>query len=103
MATQTLTQAQSAPETTLKASQNPSATLSGATSGALSMLDALTNNISTWAHEILDRYFPPEQREALLSQIKAFALANPKVSVDPPLQPSTNAETDLLLCRPSLA
>lgn len=81
MATQTPSQTQNAPETAIGLTQNAPETITGATSGALSTLDALSNNIGTWTQDILDRFFPPEQREALLAKIEAFVFANPKVSV----------------------
>lgn len=81
MATVTLSQTQHIPQTATGITKDPEATVNGTASGALSTLDALRSNVGTWARDILDRFFPPEQREALLAKIKALILANPKVSV----------------------
>lgn len=89
MATQTVSQAQQAPNKAAGIVQDPSAAVNGATSGALSTLDALSSNIVTWTRDILDRFFPPEQREALLAKVKAFVLANPKISVGQVLETRT--------------
>ena len=81
MATDALKHTQHVPQNVESVTQNAPETISSSTTGALSTLDALSNNIGTWAQDILDRFFPSEQRQALLAKIKAFVLANPKVSV----------------------
>lgn len=81
MSAPVITQTQHLPDSTGDATENVPKPVSGVTSGALSTLDALSNNIGTWVQDILDRFFPPKQRQALLAKIKAFMLANPKVSV----------------------
>lgn len=81
MATATLSKTQHVPETAKHSTQTESVIVNGAASGTLSTLDALSSNIGTWAQDILDRSFPPDQRQAFLAKIKAFVLANPKISV----------------------
>lgn len=79
------------PDSIVEAEEHATGPVSSVTSGALSTLDALSSNIGTWAQDILDRFFPSEQRQALLAKIKAFVLANPKVSVSPrPHDPPTS-------------
>ncbi len=51
------------------------------TSGVFSSLGAWGSQITAWGQGILDRFFPPEQRAAILAKIQEFMLTNPKLSV----------------------
>ena len=53
----------------------------GYTSGITSYLEGYGGQVVQWATDLLDRFFPPEQRAAFLAKIQEFMLANPKVSV----------------------
>ncbi|KAK3717772.1 hypothetical protein LTR37_005543 [Vermiconidia calcicola] len=52
----------------------------GYTSGILSSIEGYGSKAATWAQDLLDRFFPPEQRAALLAKLQDFMLANPKLS-----------------------
>ena len=51
------------------------------TSGILSSIQGWGSKIAQWGQGLLDRFFPPEQRAAILAKIQEFMLANPKLSV----------------------
>ena len=50
-------------------------------SGTLNTLQGVLGSIRGNVAGMIDRIFPPEQREQALAKIKAFALANPKLAV----------------------
>jgi hypothetical protein len=54
------------------------------TSGILSSIEGWGSKIGQWGQDLLDRFFPPEQRAAILAKIQEFMLANPKLSVRTP-------------------
>ena len=58
-----------------------------ATSGVLNSIEGVGGWISSKFYGILDRFFPPEKRAALLEKIQSFMLANPKLSVSFTLSP----------------
>ena len=60
---------------------NAQSYIDNATEGILASITGWGNFVAAKAKELLDRIFPPEQRNALLSKIQSFMLANPKLSV----------------------
>jgi hypothetical protein len=81
MATQVQTVTEGAQEKVQGAQGQVQDKVQGYTSSILSGVDSLFSSISGWAMGILNRFFPPEQRAALLAKIQEFMLANPKISV----------------------
>jgi hypothetical protein len=44
-------------------------------------LASIVHNFAIESHRVADAVFPPEERAALWKRLKAFAVANPKLSV----------------------